>query len=217
MYYLYDLTGIIGLEYNGSKYYYVKNLQSDIVGILNSSYEQIVFYEYNSWGRNIGIKDSNGNEITDSTNIGLINPFRYRSYYYDSETELYYLNNRYYNPIWGRFINADGIIGSNDDFLGYNLYAYVSNNPISFYDSDGQLAIAIGIAGAIVGTMAGAIITTTVVKNVTSTILAIANDVINSANALLNSLRNRTTTTTKKKSNKSPDTVIYRKGNYNYY
>ncbi len=97
------------------------------------------------------------------------------------------------------------------------MYAYVSNNPISFYDSDGQLAIAIGIAGAIVGTMAGAIITTTVVKNVTSTILAIANDVINSANALLNSLRNRTTTTTKKKSNKSPDTVIYRKGNYNYY
>ena len=52
------------------------------------------------------------NEITDTNHMANINPFRYRSYYYDKETKWYYLNSRYYNPEWGRFINADGIIGA---------------------------------------------------------------------------------------------------------
>jgi len=72
------------------------------------------------------------------THIGNINPFRYRSYYYDTETKLYYLNSRYYNPLWGRFLNADGIIGANKDILGYNLYAYTSNNFVSSYDINGK-------------------------------------------------------------------------------
>lgn len=75
--------------------------------------------------------------------IGNINPYRYRSYYYDTETKLYYLNSRYYNPLWGRFINADGIIGANQDILSYNLYAYCSNNPIMNTDIDGNFAIAL--------------------------------------------------------------------------
>ncbi len=137
IYYLYDLTGIIGLEYNGNTYYYIKNIQDDIIGILNSNYESIVTYEYDSWGKILSIKDNKGNEITDNNNIGLINPFRYRSYYYDAETELYYLNSRYYSPIWKRFINADEILGANKDILGYNLYIYVSNNPVYNYDDNG--------------------------------------------------------------------------------
>lgn len=69
--------------------------------------------------------------------IAIINPFRYRSYYYDRETNLYYLNSRYYNPEWGRFINADGIINGNTDIIGHNLYAYCSNNPVGNMDSEG--------------------------------------------------------------------------------
>ena len=141
IYYLYDETKLIGLKYNDDIYYYTTNLQGDIIGILDSNYNQVVTYEYDSWGKIISIKDENENEITDETNIGIINPFRYRGYYYDTETGLYYLNNRYYNPEWGRFINADGIIGANQDIIGYNLYAYVSNNPINNSDFTGKFIV----------------------------------------------------------------------------
>lgn len=118
IHYTYDENNdIIGLTYNGNQYYYVKNIQNDIIGILNSNLEQIVRYEYDSWGNIISITDNNGNAITDETNIGLINPYRYRSYRYDSEIDMYYLNSRYYNPEWGRFINADGIMIPKEIFL----------------------------------------------------------------------------------------------------
>lgn len=147
IYYLYDQEGIIGLNYQGNTYYFIKNLQGDIVGILDSGYNQVVSYEYDSWGNILSIKDSQGNEITDTTHIGLINPFRYRGYYYDNETKWYYLNSRYYNPEWGRFLNADGIVGANDDIIDYNLYAYVGNNPIILSDIIGDSAsLAAGVA-----------------------------------------------------------------------
>lgn len=137
IYYQYDLTGLCGLKYNGNTYYYLKNIHDDIVGILNSNFEQVISYEYDSWGNLLSIKDEQGNDVTEQNNIGIINPFRYRSYYYDKETNLYYLNSRYYNPEWGRFLNADGILGANEDILAYNLYAYVSNNPIMYSDELG--------------------------------------------------------------------------------
>jgi len=101
----------------------LKNLQSDIIGILNNNLELVITYEYDEWGSIINITDANSKPITQENHIAHINPFRYRSYYYDQETKLYYLNNRYYNPKWKRFINADGIIGANKDHVGYNLYA----------------------------------------------------------------------------------------------
>jgi len=116
----------------------LKNLQSDIIGILDNNLELVVTYEYDEWGSIISITDANGNQITDENHIANINPFRYRGYYYDQETKLYYLNSRYYNPEWRRFINADGIIGANKDHVGYNLYTYVSNNPINNMDYDGK-------------------------------------------------------------------------------
>jgi RHS repeat-associated protein len=138
IYYIRNTDGeLLGLKYNNQLYYYKKNYQQDIIGIYNSSYEEIVKYKYDSWGNIISITDNNNQEITDVTNIGLINPFRYRSYYYDTETNLYYLNSRYYNPEWGRFINADMII----DVLGYcNLFTYCFNNPILYYDKNGDLS-----------------------------------------------------------------------------
>ncbi len=137
IYYLYDLTGLIGLKYNDNIYYYLKNLQGDIIGILDQDYKKIVTYEYDSWGKLLSIKDKNENEITDKNHIGIINPFRYREYYYDEETGLYYLNSRYYHPTWDRFLNADEILGVNQDIFSYNLYIYVSNNPIIQYDPIG--------------------------------------------------------------------------------
>ena len=70
-------TGVMGLEYNGSVYYYKKNIQNDVVGILNSNYEEVVKYKYDSYGKLLRVEDSNGNEIEDVNNIGIINPFRW--------------------------------------------------------------------------------------------------------------------------------------------
>ena len=138
IYYFYDSTGLLGFEYEGNKYYYIKNLQNDIVGITDSSYNQIVVYEYDPWGEVLNIKDNQGNDITDTNHIGIINPFRYRGYYYDSETNLYYLNSRYYSPELCRFLNADQIVCSNYDVISFNLYLYVSNNFINYKDYIGK-------------------------------------------------------------------------------
>ena len=128
---------------NYKYYYYEKNGQNDIIGLLDETFNKVATYEYDSWGKILSVKDNNGNEIVNPNHIAHINPFRYRSYYYDRETELYYLNSRYYNPEWGRFLNADGIIGANGDILSYNLYAYASNNPIMFSDPSGYGIISI--------------------------------------------------------------------------
>ena len=134
---MYDLTGLIGLRYNDNVFYYIKNLQGDIIGILNENCEEVVKYDYDSWGQLLSIKDNNDNDIIDNNNIGLINPFRYRGYYYDSETKLYYLNNRYYNPEFGRFISSDNMIIQSTKLVGNNLYQYAYNNPINYLDSNG--------------------------------------------------------------------------------
>ena len=97
--------------------------------------------------------------MTDSTigggyGIGEMNPFRYRSYVYDEETGLYYLQSRYYDPQTGRFLNADDINNleiTSLELLGGNLFAYCNNNPLIFSDIDGQ--------GAIIGAIFGALVT----------------------------------------------------------
>ena len=139
IYYIYnDIDNLVGFKYNNDLYYYQKNAQEDIIGILDSSYNVVAKYEYDSWGSITSVVDENGNDISSNfSHIGNINPFRYRSYYYDVETRLYYLNSRYYNPNWGRFVNPDGIGGANNDILSQNLYAYVSNNPINNCDPIG--------------------------------------------------------------------------------
>ena len=86
----------------------MKNNQNDIIGIIDANKNVLAKYTYDSWRNIISIKDNNNTEITSNTHIANINPFRYRSYDYDFETKLYYLNSRYYNLEWGWFINADG-------------------------------------------------------------------------------------------------------------
>lgn len=161
IYYLYDITGIVGMKYNNNVYFYLKNLQGDIIEILDNDYNRIAKYEYDSWGNILSIKDNNDNEITDNNHIALINPFRYRSYYYDTETQLYYLNARYYSPKLSRFISIDSQFNRDDNLIGYNLYCYGGNNPVNTFDPMGNafmfVTAAIGaIAGGIIGGVAAA-------------------------------------------------------------
>ncbi len=138
-----EVDGLVGFKYNDATYYYIKNNQNDIIAILDNLHNYVAKYTYDAWGNIISITDSDGNDVSnDDTHIGNINPFRYRSYYYDKETNLYYLNSRYYNPVWGRFINADsygGEIGGN--ILSHNTYAYTLNNPINNIDINGNFVL----------------------------------------------------------------------------
>ena len=145
LYYIYNGDELLGFVYKNKTYYYHKNISGDIIGILDSNYNEVVKYVYDSWGVVLDIIDE-----TDF-NLGMKNPFRYRSYYYDEETELYYLNSRYYKPKVGRFINADGIINANKNIVSSNLYQYVSNNPINYFDNSGHFADALFDFGVKVG------------------------------------------------------------------
>lgn len=159
IYYLRDSgQNLIGFKYQNNIYYYKKNILNDIIGIFDSNYNEIVSYKYDSWGNLIGIYDYNGNDISnDLSNIGNINPYRYRSYYYDKETGLYYLSTRYYNPKWCRFISPDHGISSIGEIDGYNLFEYAICNPINISDEDGmwpKWAKALAVGAAVIGVLA---------------------------------------------------------------
>ena len=137
--FLYDDAGsYIGFVYRNAEYYYMKNVQGDIIGIVDSAGSILAIYVYNPWGRLVTIDRVTGSSYSDNgSSIGSINPIRYRGYYYDKETRLYYLNSRYYDPEVGRFISSDSVIGVNADMATYNLYAYCGNNPIVRCDVSG--------------------------------------------------------------------------------
>ena len=89
----------------------------------------MVEYKYDAYGNILNLEDLTG--------VGLVNPYRYRGYRYDSETNLYYLQSRYYNPATGRFLNADGMLKASNTVLGHNMFIYVENNPVMYTDSTG--------------------------------------------------------------------------------
>ena len=131
----YDSTGICGFNYNGTDYYYQKNIQGDILKIFDGNGTLYAEYSYDAWGKCTTKTNVNG--------IARINPFRYRGYYLDDETGLYYLNSRYYDPEIGRFISPDSV-GYLDPgrINGLNLYGYCLNNPIKYVDVSGRVPIA---------------------------------------------------------------------------
>ncbi len=119
-------------------YYYVLNLQGDVVMLLDESGTEVANYNYNAWGEILSIRNTNWEPITDSTHIAHLNPLRYRGYYYDTETGFYYLQSRYYDPTNRRFINADCYTSTGQEFSGYNMFAYCNNNCVNFVDPDGE-------------------------------------------------------------------------------
>lgn len=130
---------------------YNKNIQNDIIGIYDADGNQIVKYVYDAWGNHktfvlyngkfvdISLEnDYNDDNYQGKVEIAELNPFRYRSYYLDDETGLYYLNSRYYDAELGRFINADSLDNLDKETLnGLNLFAYCLNNPVNLTDSKG--------------------------------------------------------------------------------
>ena len=128
--FMYDNNSdIFGFILNGTEYYYIKNAQNDVTAIADESGNVLVNYAYDSWGK--------VTEITGNTALAEQNPIRYRSYYFDFETEWYFLNTRYYSPDMCRFINADGYVQTGQSVLDKNMFSYCGNNPSSRIDEYG--------------------------------------------------------------------------------
>ena len=125
------------MTYNGKMFYYVKNLQGDIVKILDEDGQEKADYVYNAWGDIISQSDDE---------LASINPLRYRGYVYDEDTATCYLQSRYYDPTTGRFINADdtAYVDTNSGTpLSTNMFAYCENNPVNKVDPNGYWSITI--------------------------------------------------------------------------
>ena len=116
---------VCGIIYNSEPYYFFKNLQGDVIAIADKQAKVVAKYSYDAWGVCTITEDNSG------CSIATINPFRYRSYYFDDETSLYYLQSRYYNPMVGRFVNADDseVLCLQNGTIVSNLMVYCSNNP----------------------------------------------------------------------------------------
>ena len=156
LWYYYDGSGVCGIEYNGTVYYFQKNLQGDVTRVYDGNGNLAAQYVYDAWG-NHKVLNANGTEITDESFIGNVNPIRYRGYYYDEDSGLYYLQSRYYDPEVGRFINADDIdYIEPETLMGCNLYAYCGNNPVMYVDPTGTFAISLTLLGLIIGAAIGA-------------------------------------------------------------
>ncbi len=167
--FIYDNDGnphVMYYYYNGSttptKYYYVLNLQDDVVQLRNSSNTVIANYTYDAWGKLLGVTSSSGTAITSATHIANINPIRYRGYFYDTETKLYYCNSRYYDPQTRRFVNADEfdvLHATPGEFTDKNLFAYCDNKPVMREDNGGECwnFVVGGIVGGVVGGIVAAV------------------------------------------------------------
>ena len=145
--YCYDANGqLYAVSYkansstNAVTYYYAHNWRGDITSIYDGEGNMVAKYEYDAWGNVLTVTNSNNSEITDPNHIANLNPFRYRSYYYDSESGLYYLMSRYYDPVTHRFVNADGYFQSGNNILDTNMNAYCRNNPVMNFDPMGNHA-----------------------------------------------------------------------------
>ena len=152
LHFTYDSTGPLSVNCNGTEYFYVKNAQGDVTGLVSTSGTRVVTYTYDAWGNPLSTSGSL------ATTLGAQNPLRYRGYVYDTETGLYYLQSRYYNPGWGRFIGTDDVtvLAASLEKANWdkNLFAYCDNNPVSRRDAGGEfwhLVIGAVIGGVING------------------------------------------------------------------
>ena len=137
-----------------STYYYILNLQGDVVQIIDANGVMQAEYVYSPWGEIISAEGD----------LAEINPLRYRGYYYDSETGFYYLQSRYYDPENHRFINADVYTSTDSsDAIACNMFAYCQNNPVMLGDENGEVwsKLVCMLVGAAVGALTSALATLT--------------------------------------------------------
>ena len=116
------------MQYDGAMYYYIKNLQGDVLRMVDASGNVVATYVYDAWGK----------VLYSAGSMAGVNSFRYRGYYYDGEAGLYYLQSRYYDPYTGRFLNADAFTSTGQGILGNNMFAYCNNNPVNACDKNGK-------------------------------------------------------------------------------
>lgn len=144
LYFSYDASGRpLSVSYTDANettttYYYITNLQGDVLAIVDSTGTAVVQYTYDAWGRQLSMTG------TMKWTLGMQNPLRYRGYVYDSEIGYYYLQSRYYNPTMGRFLNADVYISTGQGVLDNNMFAYCGNNPINYVDYEGTAERPVG-------------------------------------------------------------------------
>ena len=148
---LYDNEdGVCGIIHNNIPYYFIKNLQGDVIAIVDRDAQTVARYSYDAWG--VVTNAVTYAELTNGVNIATINPFRYRGYYYDEEIELYYLQSRYYDASVGRFVNADTAqaIDSTENHISTNIFQYCENAVVGNKDTTGKWLwnVICGVAGA---------------------------------------------------------------------
>lgn len=137
--YIYSQSGqLLAMQKGAQKYFYHYNVHGDVIALTDSNGAIAAKYEYDAWGN--PLKAEEGDQVKD-------NPFRYASYQYDSETGLYYLMARYYQPNQGVFLSIDPNPGDSDDILTQNGYTYANDNPVRFTDPDGNWALDVAFMG----------------------------------------------------------------------
>jgi len=137
LHFYYDSSSeLIGFNYADNDYFYVKNQKGDITDIVDADGNVVASYAYDPWGAVISVSGSN-------LDLANLNPFRYRSYYYDTDIQMYYLQSRYYDANVCRFINCDSVsfIGLTETEVSYNPFAYCENEPVNYSDPSGEISI----------------------------------------------------------------------------
>ena len=124
------------VKWSNAMYRYVHNLQGDIVGIVDATGNLVVEYKYDTWGEPLGVTGSL------KTSLGRLNPFRYRGYVWDEETDLYYFRSRYYIASYFRFLNADNVVADPKAYV-CNIYLYCSNRPVMCMDPSGKAIVSV--------------------------------------------------------------------------
>ena len=164
--YLYDANGApIGMRYRTSSmaegafytFWFDKNLQGDVVAVYNETGTKVLSYSYDAWGnQTTTVHNSSG-----TNSYAQYNAITYRGYYFDSETSLYYVASRYYDPVIGRWISAEQNVEKakfdlEAELLAYNVFAYCANNPILYKDTSGEsITIACIVILGGIGLLAG--------------------------------------------------------------
>ncbi|UII55673.1 DNRLRE domain-containing protein [Cytobacillus spongiae] len=127
--YSYDDSGRpLTMTKDGQTYYYLLNEHKDVTALTDASGNIVASYTYDAWG----------NILSKSGALADENPYRYASYRYDNETDLYYLVARYYEPKEGVFLSVDPQPGETDTPISQHPYVYVQNNPVMLDDPDGE-------------------------------------------------------------------------------
>ena len=155
LFFLYDENGqLYGFVKDEKKYFYIKDITGTIYGIVDESGTLVGKYEYSAYGKCTILVDTDG--------IATLNPFRFKCYYYDTESGMYYCQTRYFVPEWGRWLNAD-----NPNFLqfdninGMNLFAYCNNSPVMYADPSGEILLSLlfaAISGAFISGLASTLV-----------------------------------------------------------